>query len=103
MTSPSEDRLRRAVDELLTVCWNEDISLLEALGEALDDWMALSAVEFGGPAPADSAPGSGPVLEALRGIERVVRCRPGLSVECATADAVSGWVAGIREWGTGEG
>lgn len=92
MTSPSEDRLRRAVDELLTVCWNEDIPLLDALGEALDDWSALSAVELGGSSTADSGRGSAPSVEAMRSVEQVARCRPRLTVESVVADAISSWV-----------
>lgn len=93
MTSPSEDRLRRAVDELLTVCWNEDIPLLDALGEALDDWWALSTVELGGPTSDVPAVGSMSLSEEIRSIEEVSWGRPKLTVECALADAVLSWLA----------
>lgn len=46
MTTEAEDRLRRALDDLLTTCWAEDIPVLDAVAESIEDWAALEAAEF---------------------------------------------------------
>ena len=90
MTSPSEDRLRRAVDELLTICWNEDIPLLDALQEALDDWRALAAAEFDRMVPYEPLPSGRSSL--LTGSEGVASRLNEPAFESAAADAIVCWV-----------
>lgn len=46
MTAPHEEKLRRALDDVLTVCWNDDVPVLDAIAESIEEWTALASAEF---------------------------------------------------------
>lgn len=46
MTAQNEEKLRRALDDVLTACWTEDVPVLDAIAESIEEWIALASAEF---------------------------------------------------------
>ena len=99
MTDAIEDDLRRALDDLLTVCWTDDIPVLDALVESVEDWTALIAAEFHDSAPFDADESRDRLSAAIATLQRATQHVPTqatASVPGALADALADW---LREFG----
>ena len=46
MIDPTEHGLRRALDDTLATCWTDEISILDAITEAVTDWTAQVEAEL---------------------------------------------------------
>jgi hypothetical protein len=101
MTDAIEDDLRRALDDLLTVCWTDDIPVLDALLESVEDWTALTAAEFHESAPFDANEPPNRLSAAIATLQIAAQQTPTqasvVSVPAALADALADW---LREHGT---
>lgn len=100
MTDAIEDDLRRALDDLLTVCWTDDIPVLDALAESVEDWTALTAAEFHESAPfeADNHPNRlTAAIATLQSAAQRTPTQPSVASETAAlADALADW---LHEYG----
>lgn len=70
MTAPHEENLRRALDDVLTACWNDDIPILEAIAESIEEWTALAAAEFNQSEPFPNEVGASRLAAAIATLER---------------------------------
>ncbi|MEM1333919.1 MAG: hypothetical protein AAGG08_10705 [Actinomycetota bacterium] len=98
MTAHAEDRLRRALDDVLTTCWAEDIPVLDAVTESIEDWAALVGAEFNDFRPPEETDGPVRLVLAISTLRSAVYGFPPgeTTAEAVLSDALADWV---REFG----
>ena len=94
MTDPNEENLRRALDDVLTVCWTDDIPILDAITESIEDWNALASAEFNDSQPFDVAAQPTRLATAVATLERASTTDDGLGGETTSAlrSALADWL-----------
>lgn len=96
MTVPHEEKLRRAFDDVLTVCWTDDIPVLEALAESIEEWTALTSAEFNESEPFSNEVEVSRLSAAIATLERAARTMFGDGMPDSTpgvlAQALANWV-----------
>ena len=93
MTDPSEDDLRRALDDVLATCWADEIPLLDALAEAVTDWTAQIEAEFNESKVLEPGPRSHELAEALAAMAAAVEKLGGCLFTVALTEALRDWSA----------
>ena len=99
--TPNDDPLLRAFDRLVeAVYWSEDdITLVDALGEAIDDWVALTAAEFNESKPFDANGGSTRLTQAISTFEAAAELASAddlsKNTEAALVQALADWITGF--------
>ncbi len=97
MTGPIEDDLRRALDDVLATCWADEISILDALAEAVTDWTAQIEAEFNESKAFDPGPRSQELADALAAmaaaVEKLGGTTPSFVFTVALTEALRDWSA----------
>ena len=95
MTDPIEDDLRRAFDDVLATCWADEISILDALAEAVTDWTAQIEAEFNESKAFDPGPRSQELADALAAMAAAVEKLGGITPSCVFTVALT---EALRDW-----
>lgn len=101
MSDDATDPLHDALDAFLgTVFWSDDeLSLEDALAEAIDDWVAMASAEFNGSHPfvdvsSDDGLRSG-LLQMAAAVEVLSgQPMPGMTMAVALSSATVDWLEG---------
>jgi hypothetical protein len=95
MTGPIEDDLRRAFDDVLATCWADEISILDALAEAVTDWTAQIEAEVNESKAFDPGPCSQELADALAAMAAAVDKLRGTTASCVFTVALA---QALRDW-----
>jgi len=95
MTDPIEDDLRRALDDVLATCWADEIPILDALAEAVTDWIAQLEAEFNESKAFGPATRSYELAEAMAAMAAAVEKMGGTTPRCVFPVALS---EALRDW-----
>ncbi len=97
MTAPNEEKLRRALDDVLMVCWTDDIPVLEAITESIEEWTALASAEFNQSEPFSDEAGISRLAAAIATLERAAHT----TFADGMSDGASGVLAqALADWTT---
>ncbi len=99
MSHTATDPLHDALDAFLgTVFWSDDeVTLEDALAEAIDDWVAMASAEFNGSHPfidggSDDALRSG-LIQMAAAVEVLSdQLLPGMTLAIALSNATTDWL-----------
>ena len=95
MTDRIEDDLRRALDDVLATCWADEISILDALTEAVTDWTAQIEAEVNESKAFDPGSHSHELAEALAAMAAAVDKVRGTTTSCVFTVALT---EALRDW-----
>ncbi|MEP1123772.1 MAG: hypothetical protein ABJH68_07780 [Ilumatobacter sp.] len=99
MSDTATDTLHDALDAFLgTVFWSDDeVTLEDALAEAIDDWVALVSAEFNGSRPFVDVVSNDALRSGLLQMAAAVgmlsdQLQPGMTMTLALSSATTDWL-----------